>query len=913
MIPHEKLMRKLSVHMITVLYVDDEPQLLDIAKEFLERTGNFLIDTATSVPEAKKRLESVKYDAILSDYQMPVEDGIQFLKFVRGHIGSIPFILFTGRGREEIVIQALENGADFYIQKGGDPKSQFAELRNKIEKAVRVKTAIRAQMESEQRLTDIINFLPDATLVIDARGNVIAWNRAMEQMTGVPASDILGKGNYEYALPFYHERRPVLLDLILSYDIAFAQTYENVRQEGDALISEKFIPDICGGKGAYLWFVASPLYDAQGNTVGAIESIRDITGHKKLEQSARTNEQRYHNVFNAAAEAMIVVDRDSGTILDANLAAVQLYGYTRSEFRSLQSRNLTEDGERMIQPGREGILYIPDRQHRKKENTLFPAEISGNVYPQKQRAIAIFTVRDVTERKKSEQELARRNDELYAANEQLAATMEELRQNCEELGNNHCQLVQTNDFLTSLISASPFAIIALDSGGTILRWNPAAERMFGWPEHETIGKTLPHVPAEEVSDFEAAIRRALLGESVSGIELRRKKKDGSTIDIRLFAGPIYCNKGTISGVIGIIEDITEQKIAAETLAENQRVLDTLMHNLPGMVYRCKNDPSWTMEFVSGGSMSLTGYAPDDLIDNRTVSYASLILPEDRSRVEAEVQQGVNSLCPFQMEYRITDRANRVRWVWEQGRGIFNARGELVFLEGYITDDSGHKHAEEALRQANRKLNFLSGITRHDIRNQLQVLQAYIQMGEDAIDSSVTLAELFSKELRIVKSIEHQIEFTRDYQDLGIQAPVWQNVAAIIHHIIATHLLGGIVIQFDREDLEIYADPLFEKVMYNLLDNALRYGGDQLTAITVSSCENNGSLIIAITDDGAGIRAEDKPQLFIKGFGKNTGLGLFLSREILSITGITIAETGVPGKGARFEITVPGGEYRFSRP
>ncbi len=111
-------------------------------------------------------------------------------------------------------------------------------------------------------------------------------------------------------------------------------------------------------------------------------------------------------------------------------------------------------------------------------------------------------------------------------------------------------------------------------------------------------------------------------------------------------------------------------------------------------------------------------------------------------------------------------------------------------------------------------------------------------------------------------------------------------------------------------LEVFADPLLEKVFYNLIDNALRYGGEQMTAIRVSHRGEGGNLVLAVEDNGAGISAEDKPKLFTKGFGKNTGHGLFLSREILAITGITITENGEPGKGARFEITVPEGAFRI---
>ena len=206
---------------IRVLYVDDESDLLEISKIFLERSGPFSVDTITSAPAALTQLNVKTYDAIISDYQMPEMDGIEFLKKVRSSGNSVPFILFTGRGREEIVIQALNEGADSYIQKGGEPKSQFAELSHKIRQSVTRKQAEKDLRESEKRLTDIINFLPDATFAIDREGRVIAWNRAMERMTGVKSPEILGKGDHEYAVPFYRERRPTLVDLVLAPDEQF--------------------------------------------------------------------------------------------------------------------------------------------------------------------------------------------------------------------------------------------------------------------------------------------------------------------------------------------------------------------------------------------------------------------------------------------------------------------------------------------------------------------------------------------------------------------------------------------------------------------------------------------------------------------------------------------------------------------
>ncbi|MFA7304792.1 MAG: response regulator, partial [Methanoregula sp.] len=127
---------------LRVLYVDDEPLLLDIGKIFLERSGDFAVQTAPNAPHAMRLLNEARYDAIISDYQMPEMDGIQFLSEVRSRFGQIPFILFTGKGREDVVIRAINSGADFYLQKGGDPTVQFAELSHKIKSAT---SRIRAE------------------------------------------------------------------------------------------------------------------------------------------------------------------------------------------------------------------------------------------------------------------------------------------------------------------------------------------------------------------------------------------------------------------------------------------------------------------------------------------------------------------------------------------------------------------------------------------------------------------------------------------------------------------------------------------------------------------------------------------------------------------------------------------------
>lgn len=151
--------------MITVLYVDDDEGLLGLGRMFLEMIGNFSVETCTSATEALERLQQASYSAVLSDYDMPVMDGIQFLKQVRIQYPGLPFIIFTGRGREDVVVEALNSGADFYLQKGGEPKSQYTELAHKIRVAVERRKSDE-QIRHLARLYSVLSKTNEATVYL---------------------------------------------------------------------------------------------------------------------------------------------------------------------------------------------------------------------------------------------------------------------------------------------------------------------------------------------------------------------------------------------------------------------------------------------------------------------------------------------------------------------------------------------------------------------------------------------------------------------------------------------------------------------------------------------------------------------------------------------------------------------------
>jgi len=204
---------------------------------------------------------------------------------------------------------------------------------------------------------------------------------------------------------------------------------------------------------------------------------------------------------------------------------------------------------------------------------------------------------------------------------------------------------------------------------------------------------------------------------------------------------------------------------------------------------------------------------------------------------------------------------------------------------------------------------LSSITRHDILNQVTGLRTFLELSKEDLRGT-PFAEFVDKEDQAAEAIQRQIEFTKFYQDIGVNAPRWQDVAAVISEAVAQLNPPAIDVQIRVTGVEIFADPLIEKVFYNLMENSLRHG-ERVTEMSFSSRESETGLVLTYRDNGVGISAEDKKRLFQKGFGKHTGLGLFLSREILAITGITITENGEPGAGVRFEITVPKEGYRYT--
>ncbi len=203
---------------------------------------------------------------------------------------------------------------------------------------------------------------------------------------------------------------------------------------------------------------------------------------------------------------------------------------------------------------------------------------------------------------------------------------------------------------------------------------------------------------------------------------------------------------------------------------------------------------------------------------------------------------------------------------------------------------------------------MSSIARHDILNRLTVIYGIISLLQEGI-SDPTFSDYLKKAEESAIAIKRQIEFTGDYKNMGLEKADWQNVNDSLRQSCENVDLKGVTLDIFTNNLEIFADPWLKKVFFNLIDNTLRYA-EHVTKITVSYHESEDGLDLLFEDNGIGIPFDEKEKIFERGYGKNIGYGLFMAREILAITELTIRETGEPGKGARYEIHVPKRFYRF---
>ena len=456
--------------------------------------------------------------------------------------------------------------------------------------------------------------------------------------------------------------------------------------------------------------------------------------------------------------------------------------------------------------------------------------------------------------------------------------------------------------------------------GKFIEINPALAKMLGYNSPEETIFSITNI-AEQIyaqpPQYEAVITAARDSGGITSRENQYLRRDGTLWYGMLHLRIVPDLQGKLNHYEGIVEDITERKQAEEALKVSEQKYRNVVEDQTEFI--CRFLPNGPHIFVNDAYCRYFDKKRKEIIGQM---FRPVLHPEDREPVARHLASLTTEHPVMNIDQRVIMPDGSIRWQRWSDRAIFDPNGRVIEYQSVGRDISEQKELEKemeyheqellkfstSLAAANKKLNLLFSITRHDINNQLTVIMGYMNMLECKVKDP-NLNVYFQTVSTAADRIAKMIQFTKEYEQIGVNAPAWQDCHKLVETAAKQAPLGKVIVKNDLPaGMEVFADPLVIKVYYNLMDNAVRYGG-KISTIRFSVEESGDDRQIVCEDDGDGIVAAEKEKIFERGFGKNTGLGLALSREILSITGITITETGDPGKGARFEMTVPKGAWR----
>ncbi|GAB7015380.1 PAS domain S-box protein [Methanogenium cariaci] len=518
-------------------------------------------------------------------------------------------------------------------------------------------------------------------------------------------------------------------------------------------------------------------------------------------------------------------------------------------------------------------------------------------HPKAQFARLHTIIQEAIENRRAESEIQRKNAEIEAVNRELTKKSEELHRNLNELIESRNQLQESEQRVRSLLDSSPSTTVLLDSNGMVLDSNESYPARFGKKREDLIGTSVWNLfPADIVKKRSLWLEQVFTTKKAFKEEVSWEGIWDYSID------PVFDADGDVKSVTVHATDITRRKQMEDEIRTSENLYRTVVEDQTEFV--CRFLPDGTHLFVNDAYCHYFRKKRQELTN---VRFRPDIPKEDSLRITEMLQSLTPEHPVATIKHRCVMPDGDIRWQRWSDRAIFDEKGIVTEYQSVGRDITEIKHAEDAIIEANNKLTLLHSITRHDILNQLTALL----MLEEFLKEDITEGQpsvYVDAIIDVTNKIEEQIQFTRYYQELGEVQPAWQNLRKVTDTAFTQSPAGKIETHTDVADTCVYADPMLEKVFRNLYDNVVRHG-KSATQILVSfrKEENNG--IITVKDDGIGVPADMKDKIFDRHVGSNTGLGLFLVSEILKITGITIRETGVPGEGCCFEISVPEGNWR----
>ena len=789
-----------------------------------------------------------------------------------------------------------------------------------------------ASWKVQQQLLSIIEFLPDATFVIDQEKRIIAWNRACEIMTGVKKEAMIGQGDFAYGEPFFGDRRPLLIDLLDLPSPELEANYKYVKRMGGSIYAESFIPCLRGGKGAHLWGVAAPLFDPQGRRCGAVESIRDVTEQKRAEQELREGELRYRTLFETAGDAIMLMRGDR--FIDCNARTLTLLGCTREQLIGAPpyefSPPVQPDGrssdEKAIEKITRAIMEGPqffEWEHCRRDGTPFPAEVTLNCMELDGEILLQAIVRDITDRKLIEEALMESKRQISLIYDTVGDIIFNLK--VEKDGSYY--FVSVNRYFLSTTGLQASQIVGRRLQDVI----PEPSLSLVIRKYEEAIREKKIVRWEETSEYPTG---QLIGE--------------------VTIAPVFDDSSNCIGLVGSLHDITERKKIEERLAESEQKYRELVEQANSIILRWTSNGQ--ISFLNEFGQRFFGYSAGEIIGRHVIG---TIVPVTESSGR-DLQQLMEQICaePEAFEQNVNEnmcRNGERVWINWTNRVVLDSMGQVAEILSVGTDITERKRTEEEIHRLHEDLQhyaaelecrvaertaelavalehaeesdhlksaFLATMS-HELRTPLNSIIGFtgiLLMGlvgslnqeqEKQLimvqDSARHLLELINDIMDISKIESGQFDLARDPFDMKAAiekslekiAPLASKKGLTLASVIAPSV--GQVIG-DRRRVE--------QIIINLLSNAVKF--TDCGEVRIESQMEDGWLVTKVIDTGIGIRPEDLCNLF-KPFRQvdtglsrqyeGTGLGLSICKRLVEAMGGRIYVESEIGSGSVFTFTM----------